>query len=188
MPRKRRSKGYASKICRMRKPIWTTGKSAGPTLASTARPNGKSRPCSPKSGPPYFHCRWSHSAITNTARGRFTWTAVWKSRRPTTAPRRVGSAGVCRCNGTPIRFACSIRAPANYSGNTCGTPVAGIALKRRTARSGLRSPHSNCLLAPSAPASRLEPCARACMPIVANSRYAIFSACCHWPRSTADPP
>ena len=32
------------------KPIWTTGKSAGPTRASTAPPSGRWRPCSPKSG------------------------------------------------------------------------------------------------------------------------------------------
>jgi hypothetical protein len=44
-------KGQASKAWKRRRPIWITGKSAGPTRASTAPPNGRWRPCSPKSGP-----------------------------------------------------------------------------------------------------------------------------------------
>src|SRR5438094_10379899 len=47
MPRKRLSKESASKLCRRPRPTWITGRSAGPTPAFTALPNGKWRPGSP---------------------------------------------------------------------------------------------------------------------------------------------
>src|SRR6266576_3365044 len=46
--RKHLSKGSALRVSRKRRPIWTAGKSVGPTRASMARPNDRSRPCSPK--------------------------------------------------------------------------------------------------------------------------------------------
>jgi transposase len=41
-----------------------------------ARPNGRSRPCLPKSGRPCYRCPSSPSVITNTANGPCTWTAA----------------------------------------------------------------------------------------------------------------
>lgn len=51
---------------------------------------------------PWCHFRWSRFATTNTASARCTWTAAWKSRPPTTAHRRAGSAAGFRCNGTVL--------------------------------------------------------------------------------------
>ena len=51
MPRKRPSRDSASKVWRKLRPTWTTGRSAGPTRAFTAPPNGRWRPCSPKRSP-----------------------------------------------------------------------------------------------------------------------------------------
>src|SRR2546429_7297472 len=64
--RKHLSKGSALRVSRKRRPIWTAGKSAGPTRASMARPNDRSRPCSPKKNRTCSPCLWSRSAITNT--------------------------------------------------------------------------------------------------------------------------
>ena len=99
-------KGCASKACRKPKPTWTIGKSVGPTLASTAPPSGRSRPCSPKSGQLCCLCLWNPSATTSTASERCIWMAAWKSRPRTTVRRRVGSAGASRCSGMSGTFVC----------------------------------------------------------------------------------
>ena len=44
-------------------------------------------------------CRSSLFAITSTANAPCIWTAAWKSRPPTMAHRRAGSAGVFECSG-----------------------------------------------------------------------------------------
>src|SRR2546429_7150498 len=41
--RKHLSKGSALRVSRKRRPIWTAGKSVGPTRASMARPNDRDR-------------------------------------------------------------------------------------------------------------------------------------------------
>ena len=38
-------------------------------------------------------------ATTSTVNVRFIWMAAWKSKRPTTALRRAGSAAAFKCNG-----------------------------------------------------------------------------------------
>jgi transposase len=49
------------------KPIWTVGKNAGLTPASTARPNARSRRCSPKRGPRCYRFRSSRFAFASSA-------------------------------------------------------------------------------------------------------------------------
>ena len=79
------------KLWKKPKPISITGNRAGPTRASTARPNGKSRPCLPKKNRPCCRCRSNRSATTSTANASCIWTAASKSKPPTTACRRAGS-------------------------------------------------------------------------------------------------
>ena len=58
--------GYSrkSRVWKKRKHISTAGKSVGPTRASTARPNVRSRPCSSKKNHTCCHCLWNPSATT----------------------------------------------------------------------------------------------------------------------------
>jgi transposase len=66
------------KAWRRRKHIWTVGKNAGLIRAFTAQRSVRFRPCSLKKSRLCCRCRWSHSAITNTANAPCTWTAVSK--------------------------------------------------------------------------------------------------------------
>jgi hypothetical protein len=85
MPRRRRSKGNASRAWKTRKLTRMAGKRAGPTHAFMEPPSGKLQRCSLKSARHYFRCRSNFFAITNRARGPCTWMVASKSKRPTTA-------------------------------------------------------------------------------------------------------
>ena len=66
----------ASRVSRRRRITLIGGRRAGLTRASTARPNARSRPCSPKSGHLYCRCQSSLSAITYMESARYIWMAA----------------------------------------------------------------------------------------------------------------
>lgn len=67
-------------------------RSAGPIPASTAPPNGRSRPCSPKRNPLCCHFLSNRSATTSTAKQPCIWTDVSRWPPRITARRRAGLA------------------------------------------------------------------------------------------------
>ena len=122
--------------------------SAGPTLAFTEPPSGKSQPCSRKRNRRCCRCRSSLSAITNTASGPCIWMAASKSRPLTMARLRAGSAAGFRCSGMPRMCGCSIRSPGNCCASTCGNSAAVTASKMKIVRGGHRYRRNSCCAAP----------------------------------------
>ena len=104
----------ASRVWRRRRPIWTDGKPAGLIRASTARPNGRLPPCSPKRSRHCSHCRWNRSATTSTGTASSIWTVAWKWRLPIIVCLPAGSDAPSKCSGIRSTSGSSIQRPISY--------------------------------------------------------------------------
>ena len=181
-------KGLRFETSRRRRPIWITGKRAGPTRASTAPPSGRSRRCSPRSGRPAAAALepfryYQYGERTVHLDGCVEVEAAYYARRRAGSAARLHGA-VGRPARAPARSAdrpAAARAPAPDA-RPPSHPRRGPAAEARRRR------RCNCCSRRHAGTHIGALCRRDASPTTASSACAASSACCRWPRSTAPPP
>ena len=189
--RRRRSRGCASRRSRRRRRTWTAGRSAGPTRASTARPSGRWRRCSPRRSralqplpvEPFRYYRYGERTVhldgcvevesayyARAARLDRPRAARAVGRAARAAPRSEDRPAAARAPAARARPARAIQA--------AGPPVDA---RRRTHARAARPRR------PRRPTHR-RPVRSASTRATASPACAASSACSRSPRSTAPPP
>ncbi len=125
-----------------RRRISIAGRRTGRTRASTARPNVRSPPCLPRSGPPCSRSPSSPFGITASACAPCISMAVSKSRPRTTRRRPAGSASASRCSGPISTCGCSIPRPASCCASMSARRAAITASPSRIGRRARRRARS----------------------------------------------
>ena len=162
--------------------ISITGRSAGPTRASTAPPSARWPRCSPRSARTSSRCRSSRFATTSTASASCISMGTSRSSAPTTRCRPAASAPRCTCSGTATWCASSIATPASSCASTASTAPAAIAPGRRIARARTAAERrSSSCAAPSMPAPPSACSAATSSSATARSACAASSACSRCP-------